>query len=151
ATFEPAVHRFGRVGGERGRACLVPLAVEHAEGAAGAVEILREERQRLRDPQPRAEEHGQQGAVADAGGRAPRAGGAERFHVGESEGLGRESAGGLSLHTFQTVLERFQCRFSKIPTLYAACWPPRAARSRETTLFGGAISGPMGSIPRHQE
>ena len=82
-TFEPAVYGLGRVLGERGGACLVPLAVEDADRAARGIEVLGEERQRLGDPEPRAEEHRQEGAVADTGRRATRAGGAERLHVGE--------------------------------------------------------------------
>ena len=41
-AFEPAVDGVGRVGGKRSGARLVALAVEHAEGAAGGVEVLRE-------------------------------------------------------------------------------------------------------------
>src|SRR5262249_32924166 len=117
-AVEPAVHGLDRVGGERGCARLVPLAVEHAERTAGGVQVLRVERERLRDAEAAPEQHGQQGAVADAGRRAPRAGGAQRLNVGEGQGLGGESAARPSLHTYQTVRRRIQCRFSQVPTLY---------------------------------
>src|SRR5262245_12124005 len=120
STFEPAIDGVGRVAGQRGRACLVTFAVKHTERAACWVEVFGEQCECLRDAQPRTVEDGQQGAVADAGRRAARAGGAEGLHVGEREGLGGESAGRLSLHTHQTVLERIQCRFVEVPTLYAA-------------------------------
>jgi hypothetical protein len=107
-AVEPPVNSLGRVARERGGARLVSLSVEHAERSAGGVEIFRVQRERFGDAQPAAEEDCQQGAVADAGRRAPRAGGAERLHVGERQGLGRESAGGFSLHTHQTVLGTIQ-------------------------------------------
>jgi len=82
SAVEPAVDGLGGVAGQRGCAGSVALSVEDAERAAGEVEVFREERERLRDAEPRAEEHGQQSAVADAGWRAPRAGSAKRLDVG---------------------------------------------------------------------
>src|SRR5262245_61150478 len=110
-TLEPAVDGVGRVRGQRGGARLVALAVEHAERAAGRVEVLRVERQGFRDAEPGAEEHRQQGAVADTGRRAPRAGGAERLYVAKNQGLRGEPAAGLSSHSYETVPGPVQCRF----------------------------------------
>jgi len=81
-AVEPAVHGLGRVAGEWSGARLVALPVQYAERAAGGVEVFREERQRLGDTQPGAEEHSEQSPVADAGRRATRADGAERLDVG---------------------------------------------------------------------
>src|SRR5262245_37027904 len=65
--------------------------MEHAEGAPDPVEVLREERQRLGDTEPRPEENGEQRAVADAGWGAQRTGGTEGFDVGKEEGFGGET------------------------------------------------------------
>src|SRR5262249_39210889 len=70
-AVEPAVHGLGRVAGEWRGPRLVALAVEHADRAARGIEVLGEERQRFGDSEPGAEEHSQEGAVADAGRRAP--------------------------------------------------------------------------------
>src|SRR5262249_7181943 len=135
-TFEPAVHSLRGVGGQWGRASLVALPAEHSERAAAGVNVLRGERQRLGDAEPGAEERGQERAVADAGRRAPRAGRAESFHLGEGERLGRKPTGGFSLHTSQTLPESVQCRFSEVPTLYGPFVPAQAsAQERNDTLW----------------
>jgi hypothetical protein len=69
------------------------------ERAAGGVEVFREQRKCLRDAEAAPEQHGEQRSVANAGRRAARAGGAQRLHVGQREGLGGEPTSGLSLHT----------------------------------------------------
>src|SRR5262249_58538654 len=53
---------------------------------------------------------------------APRAGGAERLHIRESEGLCGKPTGGLASHACQTALEAIQCRFF---TGSDTAWPLR--------------------------
>src|SRR5262249_53672193 len=89
-TFEPAVGGARRGGGERGCPRVVALAVEHAEGATGRVEVLREQCERLGYAEAAPEQHGQEGTVANASRCAPGAGCAECFDVGECEGLSGE-------------------------------------------------------------
>src|SRR5262249_14347590 len=122
-AVEPAVDCLGGVAGQRRSARLVTLPVEHAERAAGEVEILRVEPERLGDAKPAPEQDRQEGAISDAGRRAPRTGGAKRFDLSESEGLGGESAGWLSLHTASDGLRaRPVSLFFRSDTL----WPLRA-------------------------
>jgi hypothetical protein len=67
---------------------MVTLAVKDADRAAGLVNVGGLEVQRLLDAEAGPVEHGQQGAIADAGRGAAGARGEQRAHLGLGEDLG---------------------------------------------------------------
>src|SRR5262249_30377652 len=108
------------------------LAAEHPEHCAPGADVPRKEREQLRNAAAGAGENGAHRAVADAGRRTPRAGGAQRLHVGEREGLSGEPTRGRSLHTPSDDRGTGSWR---IPTLYGGPYRLAVRRARKTTLF----------------
>ena len=72
-------------------------------GAAGEIEVLGREHKRLSNAELRAEDRGEQRAVADAGRRAPRAGSAEGCDVCKREGSAGKQGAGFRFTRHQTA------------------------------------------------